>query len=216
MRRTQTLQSGSRGGGAAAAAGDNLPVDFQFMTSFCSLFHFATEAGCVPRLIPNSVTNSEMVGILGGLINRFPSCQYCCVDIASHSTSPISPDRAFSQLQMCAGSAVSELLRCILVSKSYFAYSHCIPFMPSAIPHCSSHLFNTIPVSRPPSPCHPFHLITPFFWQHAVIYLSLSIYVDALAVLRKAGRQSHRISTWHVAYCREPPGHATVTHFYPC
>lgn len=106
VRRTQMLQSGYCGGGGAA--GDNLPVDFQFMTSFCSLFHFATQGGCIPRLIPNSVTNSEMVGILGGLINRFPSCQYCCVDIASHSTSPISLDRAFHsckcvRVRLCRG-----------------------------------------------------------------------------------------------------------------
>lgn len=206
------LQSGYCG------AGDNLPVDFQFVPLFCSLFHLPQRRPPSPGWYLILWQIQRWWGILGGLINGFPSCQYCCVDIASHSTSPISLDRDFHSCKICAGLPVSELVRCILMLKSSFAYSNCIPSISTPLVLSYFLLLCLPPSLFHSSPIHPSFL---FITWCLLVYLFILHAFTTLRKRRDTGKlgevaKTHCIvSIWHETYCSEPPGHATVTHFYP-
>lgn len=99
MRRTQTLQP------------DCGPASILSIYDFIlQLIPFSTEEAAFPGLIPHSATE-KAAGSLTGLINGFPSSQYCCVDFASHGASPVPPDQAFhcrKYIHRCVSSKASD------------------------------------------------------------------------------------------------------------
>lgn len=99
VRRTQTLQP------------DCGPASILSIYDFIlQLIPFSTEEAAFPGLIPHSATE-KAAGSLTGLINGFPSSQYCCVDFASHGTLPVPPDQAFhcrKYIHRCVSSKASD------------------------------------------------------------------------------------------------------------
>ncbi len=144
----------------------------------------------------------------------------------------------FTAANMVRVPPVSELVRCILMQKSSFAYSYCIPSVPSSIAYhyysgpliFSAQLYFSRSFFSISLPLYftllPFSSSFLFSFGNLIwttcLYLYTVVNTCEIHKRRETGKLGEGaktpciLSIWHVPYCSEPSGHTTVTHFYPC